>query len=165
MDYYDVAAVAFIMTENVALPQISPCKVLITKPFIHYLWVRGGRHAGTAASSSQDASAEINNHTKCKQFGDKLHQPASLLIHPDGRFKINASSPKRLSQHFIVSHFSTGQFLISLPQSAEKVSHSTTPNTPTHAAALRPLLPFSLTCCQSLFNWKYGSAMIGMQCN
>lgn len=141
------------MTENVALPQISPCKVLIKKPFIHYLWVRGGRRAGTTASSSQDASAEINNHTKCKQFGDKLHQPASLLIHPDGRFKINALSPKRLSQHFIVSHFSTGQFLISLPR-----SQGTTPNTPTHAAVLRPLLPFSLTHCALLLNWNYGSA-------
>lgn len=116
------------MTENVALPQISPCKVLITKPFIHYLWARGGRRAGTTASSSQDASAEINNRTECGQFGDELHQPASLLIHLDGRFKIDASSPKRLSQHFIVSHFSTGQILISLPQSVEKVRRSTTPS-------------------------------------
>lgn len=98
----------FIMTENVALPQISSCKVLIKKPFIHYLWVGGGRPAGPAAISSQDLSAEINNHTMCTQFGDELHQPASLLIHPDSRFKINESSPKRLSQHFSVSHFSTG---------------------------------------------------------
>lgn len=84
MDSYDdVPVEAFIVPENVALPQISPCKVIITKPFIYYLWTL----AGTAASSSQDPSAEVNKHPECKQFGDELRQAASLLMRPDGGFK------------------------------------------------------------------------------